>query len=337
MNLFDSRYRILWIDAVRGLVIIFMVFGHNIQFGSGTEMLNNGLYFENTAFRFIYSFHMPCLMLISGFLFRWTVERADFWENRVRKILGPAVLGALIPASVFFFGAVLNHIVNAETLVSCGRIIVTYYWFLWAIFFASTIVWIVYKVCRNSIFLLFVVGIVLLFIPDYLNIALWKFMYPYFAVGYIWNLKGIRLTWAKRYKWLTAGILILLFLALFIFYDNDSFIYTTGIMVDSISQLCIDLYRYAIGFAGSAMVIWIVYIIYPLINKKFVWLIHIGRISLTVYMIDILLNGYILPRLTGYFSLNYLMTAIETVVVTLLCLGIDSLLKKVPRAKNVSA
>jgi hypothetical protein len=105
-------------------------------------------------------------------------------------------------------------------------------------------------------------------------------------------------------------------------------------MVDSISQLCIDLYRYAIGFAGSAMVIWIVYIIYPLINKKLVWMIHIGRISLTVYMVDILLNSYILPRLTGNFSLNYLMTAAETVVVTLLCLGIDSLLKNVPRAKK---
>lgn len=52
-----------------------------------------------------------------------------------------------------------------------------------------------------------------------------------------------------------------------------------------------------------------------------------GRISLTVYLVDILLNSYIFPKMTRDFSLNYLMTAVETAVVILLCLGIDTLIK----------
>lgn len=53
--------RLYYIDNLRGLLIILVVLGHCIQ--------NLDLDFDhNIVFRYIYSFHMPLFMFISGFV-----------------------------------------------------------------------------------------------------------------------------------------------------------------------------------------------------------------------------------------------------------------------------
>lgn len=56
-----TRERLFYIDNIKGLLIILVVLGHSIQaagLGIETNLIN----------RFIYSFHMPAFMAISGFL-----------------------------------------------------------------------------------------------------------------------------------------------------------------------------------------------------------------------------------------------------------------------------
>ncbi|RZN54921.1 hypothetical protein D9736_04020 [Escherichia sp. E10V10] len=53
------------IDSMKGLAIIFVVWGHSIQFVK-KDSLN---FFDNPLFITIYSFHMPFFMLLSGYLF----------------------------------------------------------------------------------------------------------------------------------------------------------------------------------------------------------------------------------------------------------------------------
>ena len=122
-------------------------------------------------------------------------------------------------------------------------------------------------------------------------------------------------------------------------YDQSSFIYTTGICIRSVRQLGIDIYRYAIGFAGSIMIVLIVYSTYSYFNKLFPRvaniLTYLGRITLTVYITDSLLNVYILPKLTSTLYLNYIFTIIETIVITILCLLIDLAIKKVPIGRKI--
>lgn len=64
----DKKRNVLW-DVMKGIGIILVVAGHAIQYGSGREYLHANCYFENGIFAFIYSFHMPMLMLCSGYLF----------------------------------------------------------------------------------------------------------------------------------------------------------------------------------------------------------------------------------------------------------------------------
>lgn len=58
-----------YLDIAKSLGIILVVIGHCIQYGSGSLYFEKELYFYNILFKFIYSFHMPLFMLISGYLF----------------------------------------------------------------------------------------------------------------------------------------------------------------------------------------------------------------------------------------------------------------------------
>lgn len=57
--------RIIWADALKGLLIVLVVLGHSIQ----ASMLQLGESFlDDYLWNLIYSFHMPAFMAISGFV-----------------------------------------------------------------------------------------------------------------------------------------------------------------------------------------------------------------------------------------------------------------------------
>ena len=328
--------RILWIDVLKGILIILVVFGHNIQFGSGNNMLSNELYFENSVFRFIYSFHMPCLMALSGFFFGLVIDRKDMWRRRIQTLLFPTLIWSLVPAGITFIFALLRNELTSSLILKCIRLLVSYYWFLWAIVFGSLAVWIIHKFFRDSIVFFTILGIGFLFFPERQIVEMWFFMYPFFVAGYLWNLKKPNVRWLKEHIILIVIILIAVFAVLFVFYNTDSFIYTTGIVVRSISQLKIDIYRYTIGFIGSAMIISLVYVLNSIFAEKIQnMLAYCGRISLTIYIIDSLLNSFVIPRLTKHYSFNYGIVFIETIIVVLFCIMVDWIIKKFPTARKM--
>lgn len=69
------KKRVREIDLIKGIAIFLVVFGHSIQYGSGSYFLKSGLFFQNNVFKVIYSFHMPLFMLVSGFLFYSSKDR----------------------------------------------------------------------------------------------------------------------------------------------------------------------------------------------------------------------------------------------------------------------
>lgn len=80
--------RIDWIDSLRGYVMFLVVLGHN----------NNSLEIVTT---WIYSFHVPCFFIISGFfLNKWSYERPFFQKliSLSKKLLIPYLLYGFILA-----------------------------------------------------------------------------------------------------------------------------------------------------------------------------------------------------------------------------------------------
>ncbi|MBR4538305.1 MAG: acyltransferase [Clostridia bacterium] len=330
--------RIAWIDFVRGLIIILMVFGHNIQYGSGDTMLANKLFLNNKVFQFIYSFHMPCLMILSGYLFEHTVTKQGFWRNRFRTIIIPTLCWSVIPVAGLVAGHVLSHTFSLHSFIDAFATLLAYYWFLWALLFCSAIVWLVHTMLKDSILCYCLIGVILMFVPLKYNLYQWIYMYPYFVLGYLYKKKPFK-KWKNWNRHLITVSLIGAFALLFAFYHSDFFIYTTGITVRSMRQLFIDLYRYIIGFAGSVMIIWLVYQLYPYIESKAPavskTVVYCGRVSLTIYIVDVLLNSYVLPQITKGFTLNYGITIIETLAVLLFCTAVDWGIRRFPVTRRI--
>lgn len=78
--------RNIFIDTVRGIAIFLVVVGHSLQYGEGIKYLSQGYFYDNIFFKIIYSFHMPLFMLISGYLFYFTINNHSISELIIAKI-----------------------------------------------------------------------------------------------------------------------------------------------------------------------------------------------------------------------------------------------------------
>ncbi len=179
--------RIEWLDILRGILIILMVFGHNIQFGSGDVVYYEQLYFENVVFRFIYSFHMPCLMIISGYLLNYSIERKRFWRSKAKSLLIPTLLWSTVPTVLNLVRVIVKTGIGMDEVITVLTTLICYYWFLWSILFCTVVIWLNHRFFNDNVMLMAVLGIVFMMLPEFLNTRLWFFSYPYFAVGYVWG------------------------------------------------------------------------------------------------------------------------------------------------------
>ncbi len=104
-----NNERIVYIDALKGFVILLVVMGHTIT-KLYSQSFEHMLWDYPTSTMFwwyvIYSFHMPLFMFISGFLFcrtdgyQWKSALITVWK-RAYTLLLPFVVWALITRYVF--------------------------------------------------------------------------------------------------------------------------------------------------------------------------------------------------------------------------------------------
>lgn len=316
------------IDFIRGFSIITVVIGHCIQFGSGP---NAGNCLENNVFKFIYSFHMPLFMLLSGYLFYFTCNKHSFLKNvlsRFTTLFIPIIMWNIIPFIRYTwhdrphtFGYLFKTYISTMMENS---------WFLWAIFYCSFAVLIVNHFFKDSL-IIYLIGLILTFIlPDSHNLFLYKFMYPYFVLGYFYhkNSEGNN----EKYHMLLdntklLGTSAVIFAFLLYFFNTDSYIYTTKYTLIGrgiIPQLGIDIYRFAIGLFGSLFIIMLLLKIHPKLGERISKVFYvIGIHSLGIYMISGLIFQYLLSNLTTWIThINYLIILMEAIII----LGISLLL-----------
>ena len=335
-----------YLDILRGLAVFLMVFGHCLQYGNGTELIKSNGFFYNTVFELIYSFHMPLFMILSGYLFFYTVRKCEnhkaFIKNRFWRIIMP-VIGW---QTVRYLLIAVSMIINKESVTiyfvySYVRSWVTYFWFLPAILYSSIIVYLVRRYAKDSVIVYIVVMAVTLVTPDYFvtNLAQHKFMYPYFVCGYLY---AVHMGTVQRQlgklsigKWF--GIAAFCYIILFLFWDIDAYIYTSGYTLlgrdNVLRQLLIDCYRQLIGFVGSCMVMLAVKLLYDwkpaakavsvkvrrTVDRCQVIFEKLGKESLCIYIISNELVRVILNDHSDYFHFSYLGTMIETVLIILIC------------------
>jgi fucose 4-O-acetylase-like acetyltransferase len=318
--------RIDWIDITRGVAIILVVLGHNIQYGYGPEFFVAKGYFENYFFKIIYSFHMPLMMWLSGYLFLFSIKKRSVLEmikNRIDTVFIPLLLWALIPT--------MAEIINGKTislLTYCGTV-KNYLWFLWALLFCSMIVMFIHCYMKDS-------GIVYLLVIILLNLIpciddRWVFMFPFFVAGYMWNFMETCICIKRWNIWL----IMVVFIGLLFLYSDDAYVYNTGTFLFSertwYYQIMINLYRVAIGFVGSISVIVLVKQFIeslPISLRK--GLSYCGKASLAIYILDDLLTRYVILRVTTWAYPSIVIAIFETFIVMIFCLTGYFVIKHIP-------
>lgn len=324
--------RNLYIDIIKGLSIILVVFGHCIQYGNGKYFLDNGLYWNDSTMKIIYSFHMPLFMLISGYLFHKTLNKHQIKDIINNKLIS---LTPMIPFGILWFCCIKyiekikvdSTIGNIKLLIKC---IVTNFWFIWAIFFCSIIVIIVRKKFKDNIFIYLFIFLLLFFVPTYLNSHLYCYMYPYFIIGYFSNKYNVEILLKKTNLKLIITLFIL-FITILQFYNYDSYIYTSHYFIfgssNILKQLIIDIYRFIIGIIGSTLIITIIWGNKFIINSK--ELAYLGKNSLGIYIFSTFIFMYLLPYITmNVNGINYYVNLIETIVIIIICLILEFFAKK---------
>lgn len=338
-----------YINALKGLAIFLMLWGHCIQIciPYGCD------FFENTVFKFIYSFHMPLFMLISGYLFYFSSEKRNLKELLLRRctpLLQTIVFCGIL---TYFATTGLFALINGDISAFFGAgwlDSLSGLWFLWSVLSASIALGIVCKITNKLwlqiILLIFGVVFVALF-PNAINNI---FMYPYYVIGfYFAKYKNKVFHRIINLKY----IAIVIFPILLLFYEKRHYIYTTGLFgrdYSILQYLEIDLFRWIVGLIGSIFVMVLMELLYKLKPRFFAFvretICRIGEKSLQIYVLScIVLSSYLsaiypkvidlFPKLDLFFANNIWVYSLcfTFVMAVLYSYGISLIIKLLERIK----
>lgn len=116
--------RLFYVDTLKGFTILCVVLGHIIQYS-----YNN--FDENHLFRYIYAFHMPLFMMISGFVSSTTPSSIiTFTIKKGQHLILPFIVWGI-------FSSILHQELNISHIISLFIYPDTGLWFLWVLFFIS--------------------------------------------------------------------------------------------------------------------------------------------------------------------------------------------------------
>lgn len=240
--------RIFYIDAIKAVLMFLVVWGHVIQYTNAKEGL------DNYIAAFIYSFHMPMFIMLSGMFF------AKQLKYRRSQMLLKNALRLLLPAIVITLCLFLMVYINKPRGLaeSISWLWASRPWFVTTLFVCNVTTFLIYEVIRHKVFTFICTYLLFCLIPDISSRLL--FMYPFFILGYYINTPHIEKTLSNN---VVGGVMIVIFILCIALKVNtsDITIYSSPYVLWSIedgvhidSTLIIAIKRYMIGFIGSVSV-----------------------------------------------------------------------------------
>lgn len=304
--------RDITLDLTKGLLIMMVVLGHAIQFSFGMDFIHSKQFFYDPVFKIIYSFHMPLFMLISGYLF-YNSNKKD-----LKTLVRSKLLAIGIPMLSFLFlgnlpdylSCIIHGHIKTFIFIYIKNIGGSYtMWFLFSILQNMSIIAIMTRISKNKYgqyVMMTLIFVGFLFIPDNMLLAVHKYMFPFFCIGYILKQNNVYPYYSST-NIKAIAILTLLSIGAIIWFDIDTYIYTTGICIigDYINQLCIDFKRIAIALIVSYTFIQYVHLLSKL-NKGVVYnfCLRLGQASLFIYGFNIFSDTLYIKALS-YFNINF--------------------------------
>lgn len=321
-----TKKRVEYIDITKAFAIFCVLLGHSIDWsfpGDASE--------ENGLFQFIYSFHMPLFMMLSGmFLSKsFALSFREMLQRRFVQLILPVV-----SFSLFYF-AIQNIVVHplfGGAEASMGECMFGGdLWFLKYLFVDIVIAWISMKLFRKD-WLAATIPTALLFCLTRTTIFR---LLPYLWIGYfIYKHHDILQKYNKQ-----IALISLLCFGLFLCYWQGSydfpirFVYMkTPVHID-MESFRIVLIRLGVGMSGSIFFMSLFSIMTQFIRPAWLktYLCDVGRNTLGIYSLQL----YILEKWLGSWQLSPEIGAnngIKVIVAIIMLIVINLIVEQI--AKN---
>jgi len=203
-----DKNRIAYYDNVKAILIFLVVFGHLI------EQCKTGVFIKE--YIFIYTFHMPVFILISGY-FSKPINTKDEYFKLIKTLLVPYIFLEVFYAitDYFLYGSSKHFFSPTFLYPNWGM------WYLLSLFIWRSLIVLLdncdYRYCLIILMILsLLVGYDRSF-TNTLSMSRTIVFFPFFYIGYILKLKKFKLFNLERYKLIgflliTGYILVIYFL-----------------------------------------------------------------------------------------------------------------------------
>lgn len=314
-----GKERMIWLDALKGFLILLVIVGHAIQYG-----LPEGECEQNYWWNLIYSFHMPAFMAASGFVNFRSLDNSRggviLCKRRTYQLLIP-----------FFAWSLIKWICSSShTIQSLYGITFNnggFFWFLWALYvillisigsnwFAKQIR--VQQEIIYSIVMLFMVLCMIAF-----NIRLWGFQYiayyfMFYSFGYFMS----------KYKCIITNHRIILSICFFGWFGLASFwnMHELPCFLSGITIIPSSVLQYLYRFITAIIAVYFLLAVFPCVfklrNIHTDLLVYLGRYSLAVYGLQGVIIWYVceMAKNSNLFPSHLLVIMASFIITTVLCL-----------------
>lgn len=327
------------IDILKLFAMFLVIWGHCVQF------LLTSHYLDEPAFVYIYSFHMPLFMMISGmFVHQQLPSAQDLGQQllvRARQLLLPCLAWGVLMSLGNLIQPLLNGTCSGNSLFDT---LYNNFWFLKSLFICFALWYVSFFLLRRRRLAFIVSVIASQFITEWSV----QWMYPSFAVGIILGANMDRL---QAHRKPIALVTLALGGLLLIFWSKQAFLIPSVYRLPELTttELCsavgMRLYHYLVNFTLSIGFIALFLGLENLsvfnvqrsttLNIFATW----GKLTLGVYIIHtmfIIIRNRFFPALLCCDSLNpwlfnIVIAPLLAAVLLLVSLGLTKVITLLPR------
>lgn len=329
--------REIWIDCIKGLMIILVVLGH-----ACIPSLCNQSIVVSIIYTFINSFNMPIFFVLSGYLF-WnssSKKNSGFISKKVKRLILPYVIYIVYCYIIIFILSNINftknYIVDAGynielsipnifiDILLCKGTLDKHIWFIYVLFIIFSISYFLEKRGIKQTYILYGSSLItLLFIISGIDENTIIFKITYYFIFFSYSTFMIE----KRFKRNQLLLLCIMFCALCIVYI---------VFADYLREirLLIILFKIILGILSSIVLI---NIFRKQDVKKMNLLSEIGRNSFSIYLIHqpFFTSGSAI-FLMKIFNNTFVSITLATMIGIFVPLSLDKILFYIKEKKNDS-
>lgn len=284
LRVINVAKRDYYFDNAKFLLIFLVVFGHFLQSYIGSNIFISYLY------NFIYTFHMPAFILVSGY-FAKGIYKKGYLAKITKKLILPYALFQIVYAFFYYF----QHADNAFKLELFKP-----FWSLW--FLISLFCWnlmlLLFNKLKPSVAFSIAVGLGLAagyfdWISSYLSLSRTFVFFPFFLAGYFLNKNHFQLLVTHKGKIAATAFMSIVAVGILLMPDlNEKWFFGSKSyqQLDSVKVIAMwkraGLYAVQFGMAASFL---------AFVPKRRFFFTDWGRNTLYVY----LLHGFIVRIFRG--------------------------------------